>query len=1387
MKKRILLISTIIILSIFSLLKIASITAATEDGTYISRFYHEVEGGEKKYYVSVVLPSNNEIDKNNNKLTQGKIKSLIETKYSQKNIVKNIYKEDGTTLLNRGDYVGTGYVIELTTGRKVTVILYGDVTKDGIVDTDDTVAIAKHNVSTVTLDSYQEKAARLTVKNEQNSEVSTDNIDTNDTVRVAYYNVNSIGTEKTGYMIIDEELLPEDEEEVIDINEFIDEVNSEEDKFQLELVDNTIHFNINKEKQDSVIDLENEKLVTAIENALHNGKIKNIELTFDGSTMWLNKEDDKETIVNKLCELLKYNLSINVTANYTDADYYEKIKEELAKKTLDDLLTMQLNIKVNKEETAKFAENQGENYSVVFSGTLFLDKIVEENQSVLDDLITLSYDKENDIITTINAKVNDRSKKMSSVCSAEGAKVFEKINELLHNGRVSTITLDYVNKAEETDVVALELTENDNKEQITSKITDWLKNNTQTIFGKDKFDDAIVGNLENKELKVIIKTKDNIKLEDEKTEREYSVKFNAVPITVTFEWKYKEDGKDEDRVDTVTLVNAGKIEEKDRPKYMVTEDGGTEKETDIREEKNNEKYKLMGWKKDLNSNEKFDFNTEVIEVNTTLKADWKKIDDIDAKIIDIINKYNNGNAEAKNIFHLDYDLGNEDAEKIRIDILNKDKKLSEIEKTGLMLSLQDFLKTQNLAKVKVSANSKDLYSSEGKDFSSVTTEEIKSKIIEILGQLISGDTAGESTKTSDEIKLESLIGKSVTITLNQSNQDSEFAKVYILTFEEVLKKDNILSEAINGLDNENVYKYTYENSHDKTNGKLNIEVMTSATNLDTLEGTNSIAILNKLLKDGKVKDVSLIYGEDKEKSLGELAKGASNTSEIKEAIKTFLKENWKEICSCTTECCADGNCSWEKATNNCLIEGEKDLQLKVTLSDSYEFDVNDTKTAIYDIDFVRTKIKVTIHKNNPNDETSIQADEGKPLMANAIEDPTYDYKHYFKNWCKDVNLKQPFAFEEEKVTAGLELYANYYNVVDTKQDLKNKITEMASTPNVSETIADKIREKIEENNNVTIQLENGNETKDINYEKDSILYQTALAKVLDAELEVPGVQKMSVTVEGNESIDFAGGSTDNTEAKNKLKENLGGSILNDILGKKLTVEIYLDGDNAISETEKEQLETQSMQLYGVAEASPDIKFDINFEGIVTKKNLSDFGKKIVTSYVNGNNMVKVTFKDNGDIDATVQGKQKKVDTSKLFSFPWLLSLQGVEFVEGKDLYDSMAGAVANGCGGKTALKQFFEQEKYMNKLEFITDEEIGQSGKKTELTRADSGSDADIGSALVDLPGKILPDGGIKTEMNKFNGKHLNIIMHLEKNWKFENESMSMFKMNVIVKKVDDP
>ena len=131
MKKGLLITLMIIFVLIMSTL-IQSVMAVTVDIVenqitgIINRTEVINEDGSKtySYYLSVVLPSSTaERDIYENFLTKEDVIRILEGKY-KKGIVDTIVDNKGKEVSDNKEKVGTGAIVTLTTGRKITIILY---------------------------------------------------------------------------------------------------------------------------------------------------------------------------------------------------------------------------------------------------------------------------------------------------------------------------------------------------------------------------------------------------------------------------------------------------------------------------------------------------------------------------------------------------------------------------------------------------------------------------------------------------------------------------------------------------------------------------------------------------------------------------------------------------------------------------------------------------------------------------------------------------------------------------------------------------------------------------------------------------------------------------------------------------------------------------------------------------------------------------------------------------------------------------------------------------------------------------------------------------------------------------------------------------------------
>ncbi len=222
-----------------------------KNGEALSSSVYRVDGKT----ISIILPPNNSYA-----LTKKDLTNLLVKYYNTK--VSKVYKMNGEEVLKETDTIGTGYVVELESKSKVEVVIYGDVNGDGLIDTNDTIAVAKYNVSNSSIkNSAQLKAATLVKK-----ESGVNTIDTGDTVRIAYYNVGAIDEKsKYGKEIVDSEIYESDESNIVfDLNEIdvknikVEETVAPEEKEDKQVIETEIK---EEDKQASEAEAEEDKKV----------------------------------------------------------------------------------------------------------------------------------------------------------------------------------------------------------------------------------------------------------------------------------------------------------------------------------------------------------------------------------------------------------------------------------------------------------------------------------------------------------------------------------------------------------------------------------------------------------------------------------------------------------------------------------------------------------------------------------------------------------------------------------------------------------------------------------------------------------------------------------------------------------------------------------------------------------------------------------------------------------------------------------------------------------------------------------------------------------------------------------------------------------------------
>lgn len=303
MNKKILLSSLVAAGVLIPTMLTTNVDAATIAGNG-KKLTSSVSRSGTNYTLSVVVPSANTNYKGYT-LTKSDVENLIKSKYTS-DTVTNITK--GSKKISKNtDAVGTGCEVTLKSGKKLTVVLYGDVNGDGKVSSQDALAIRKHNIgkSTINASNIKFKAAEL-VGSKADSKLKSQ-----DALRIRYYNLNKLGN-KT---IVDSGIYPADTKVVNSdkvLQDAINEINSankEKYTITLDTETNKGYFTFASAITDEtdIKTFKDSNLAQKLVEYLNKNKdsIEKIELKFNSETQNLTANMDQDAIKNVAIKLLK--------------------------------------------------------------------------------------------------------------------------------------------------------------------------------------------------------------------------------------------------------------------------------------------------------------------------------------------------------------------------------------------------------------------------------------------------------------------------------------------------------------------------------------------------------------------------------------------------------------------------------------------------------------------------------------------------------------------------------------------------------------------------------------------------------------------------------------------------------------------------------------------------------------------------------------------------------------------------------------------------------------------------------------------------------------------------------------------------------------------------
>ncbi len=901
-------------------------------------------------------------------------------------------------------------------------------------------------------------------------------------------------------------------------------------------------------------------LIEELVKALSNEDFAKLEVTYNGTTYTFDKNADQTEVYNQASELLKA-----ITGS-----------DEWITQNLGSLAGKSFTAKVYLNDTiAVLPEGETGEYTVSFNTVLDLDDWVDKlSKAIGTDYFTSTYDKNKE---EVNVKVNDRSQKIFEMTDTD---VFDALDAVKATNEIKTITLSFENIDED---LVINLAGDINSDEIIN----WVSEHFAEVFGREiteeypPYNSDLVGKI----VKVTVELADGVQLKDDgTTTREYTVKFTGDDITVTFDHNDKEDPEESTKTPK-TLTTPGKI----TPPENVTREG----------------YVLEGWyvkdKKNADSTDKkFNFENDTVYYNITLEAHWLKVVSVDNEVQFFATAVNT-HEQTKGIAKVKFDA---ESNNLEVTILDNTKTFDNIK------TIAGELEEQLIAYVAANVNYVDSISIKevGKDdepfefsTSDLTNDDVETTIKDKIKAFLKAITnTTDDNGNWKEVKLDVLAGREFTVTvkLNTENatqsEEKEDTEAYTVKFFDVIEADKLAQEVIS----ENTISGYKISCTDET---VTVTPTTSSQKLSELKGTNTNIIVTamKLLSDERIEKIVLYYGENQGKSitlkqplsevsLKAVSEVATSPADLLEA---WLQENWAEICTCGGgECCedtTDGTCSWESATNNCLINGTK-FELEVTLSEGFEFGTEGTRTETYEIKFERDTRKVTVKYDNGSGEQTenIIVDEGLPMSKDAIDvelttkvDNKDGREYKFKQWAKEAGEEYTF---KEPVTEDFTLNAEWYKVFNAT----NKIQEALSDGDgqIEETGFSTIKDNSGENKFI-IGVEDTSSAK-----VSDLLENTALSQVFKTGLQNEEVEKMTVTYndkpydffideehqEGsnNEKITelFTALTTEPqavmpARATSDLTTTLDELDFSNLLGKKITVKTVLNEETAVWDEE----------------------------------------------------------------------------------------------------------------------------------------------------------------------------------------------------------------------------
>lgn len=382
------------------------------------------------------------------KLTKDELVKFVESKYNKDAVKEVIGEKDG--------FVGTGTKVVLKSGTELTVVLYGDVNGDGVINTFDTVAIADNNVGNITLENENAVAAKLTSASEK--------LEVSDTVRLAEFNVRS------GVVIVDENLYPQEEvnidDKVQNVIEVLKEVGKNNELFNLGFIadENTVIFGFNNTDM-TVGDFTGTGLIEKFLEQLNNPDVEEIEVNGTKLTKNSTVGDLKAFADSLLKEMFK---------DVTD------IKEIPVKNLMGKSIDVKITLNSSVENPDKVVE-----YTLKFKTTAkeelneLKEQINLENSEIVTDL-DITTNENGDNVVKISVKEGNGEKTIKDIFDSMGARdaLSKFVNEKVDLSTVAEVKSVTIKLGNEEQTIAVDGTLTEMKQKVKSVLNEMFASKT---------------------------------------------------------------------------------------------------------------------------------------------------------------------------------------------------------------------------------------------------------------------------------------------------------------------------------------------------------------------------------------------------------------------------------------------------------------------------------------------------------------------------------------------------------------------------------------------------------------------------------------------------------------------------------------------------------------------------------------------------------------------------------------------------------------------------------------------------------------------------------------------------------------------------------------------